>query len=78
MTKKDAEYLYGSVEAYYWIAAAGSVLIGVICFLLQIYINGTDDILEKAAYCCFYAVVIFLLATFEVTLDCIKNKEKEK
>ncbi len=78
MTKKDAEYLYGSIEAYYWIAAAGSVLIGVICFLLQIYINGADDILEKAACCCFYAVGIFLLATFEVTLDSIKNKEKEK
>ena len=78
MTKKDAEYLYGSIEAYYWIAAAGSVLIGVICFLLQIYINGTDNILEKAAYCCFCAVVIFLLATFEVTLDSMKDKKKEK
>lgn len=77
MTKKDAEYLYGSIEAYYWIAAAGSVLIGVIGFLLQIYINGTDDILEKAAYCCFYAGVIFLLATFEVTLDSKKDKKKE-
>lgn len=78
MTKKDAEYLYGSIEAYYWFAAAGSVLIGVIGFLLQIYINGTDDILEKAAYCCLYAGGVFLLATFEVTLDSMKDKKKEK
>lgn len=77
MTKKDAEYFYGSIEAYYWIAAAVSVLIGVIVFLLQIYINGTDDILEKAAYCCFFTGGIFLLATFEVTLDNIKDKKKE-
>lgn len=78
MTKKDAEYLYGSIEAYYLIAATGSVLIGVIGFLLQIYINGTDDILEKAVYCCLYAGGIFLLATFEVTLDSMKDKKKEE
>ena len=78
MTKKDAEYIYGSLEAYYWITAGCSVLIGIIAFFLQIFINGTDKILEDAAYSCFFAGAIFQLATLEITLDSLKEGKINK
>ena len=77
MKRKDAEYLYGSLEAYYGIAVAGSLFFGVIGFILQIFINGSDDVFEKAAFSSFCAGGIFLLGTFEVTLDIIMNKKQK-
>ena len=78
MTKKDAEYLYGSIVAYYGIALVGSIFYGVIGFIFQIYIYGYNGILEKLSYSCVLAAGIFLLATFDVTLDIMKDKKKEE
>lgn len=77
MTKKDAEYFYGSIEAFYWIALIGSILFGIIGFLLQIYIYGDHNILEKVGCSSVCAATIFLLATFDVTFDILKNDRKE-
>ena len=78
MTKKQAEYFYGSIEAYYGISAIGSIFYGVLGFVFQIYIYGFDNILEKVGYSCVTAVTIFLLATFDVTFDIFKNDKKRK
>ena len=77
MTKKDAEYFYGSIEAFYWIALIGSILFGIIGFILQIYIYGDHNILEKVGCSSVCAATIFLLATFDVTLDIIKNGKED-
>jgi len=75
MTKEQPEYLYGSIEDFYWIALVGSIVFGIIVFILQIYIYGVDDILVKIGCSIVCAVTIFLLGIFEVTLDIIINKE---
>ena len=78
MTKEQAEYLYGSIEAYYGISVIGSIFYGVLGFVFQIYIYGFDNILEKVGCSCVTAVTIFLLATFDVTFDILKNDKKRK
>ncbi len=77
MTKEQAEYFYGSIEAYYGIAIIGSILFGVLGFVFQIYIYGFDNILEKVDFSCICAATIFLLATFDVTLDILKNGKED-
>lgn len=78
MTKKQAVFFYGSIEAFYGIAAIGSTLFGLLGLIFQIYIYGDGNILEKAGYSCFFAATIFLLGTFDVTLDILKNDKKEE
>lgn len=78
MTKEQAEYLYGSIEVYYRISVIGSIFYGVLGFVFQIYIYGFDNILEKVGCSCVTAVTIFLLATFDVTFDILKNDKKMK
>lgn len=77
MTKEQAEYFYGSIEAYYRISVIGSIFYGVLGFVFQIYIYGFDNILEKAGYSFIITATIFLLATYEVTFDILKNDKKK-
>ncbi len=74
MTKEQAVYFYGSIEAFYGISAIGSIFFGVLGLVFQIYIYGVDNILEKVGCSCVTAATIFLLGTFDVTLDIIKNR----
>jgi hypothetical protein len=49
----------------------------VLGFVFQIYIYGFDNILEKVDFSCICAATIFLLATFDVTLDILKNGKED-
>ena len=77
MTKEQAEYFYGSIEAFYGIALVGSILCGVIGYIFQISIYGDDEIVEKVGCSFVCAATIFLLATFDVTFDILKTDKKE-